>query len=280
VKLAGTACSIWSIDLNSGNTSLLFKRNQDKPQKPERPKETLPESIAGIASVLVVGLFILTFVVQHFEIPSSSMERTLLIGDHVFVDRLTPLEKGTMGWLLPYRGIHRGDTAVFLTPNPTEQGMYLVKRIIGVPGDRLRLHDGVVYLNGVRQAEPYVVIRRGDHDEYRDEFPNGLSYGIGEISSEWAATLQANIRGDEVVIPPGHYFAMGDNRDNSLDSRYWGFVPKENIIGRPLVVFWSFDVPGDNGEPKPIGDRVAAFINVTVHFFSLTRWNRIFHLVH
>jgi len=259
---------------------LLFKRNQDKQQKPERPKETLPESIAGIASVLVVGLFILTFVVQHFEIPSSSMERTLLIGDHVFVDRLTPLSRGKMGWLLPYRGIHRGDTAVFLTPNPSEQGMYLVKRIIGVPGDRIRLHDGVVYLNGVRQAEPYVVIRRGDHDEYRDEFPTGLSYGIGQISPEWAATLQASIRGEEVVIPPDHYFAMGDNRDNSLDSRYWGFVPKENIIGRPLVVFWSFNVSGDNGEPKPIGDRVAAFVNVTVHFFSLTRWNRIFHLVH
>jgi len=101
----------------------LFKTNQGKQAKPERPKETLPESIAGIASVLVVGLFILTFVLQHFEIPSSSMERTLLIGDHVFVDRLTPLSRGNMGWLLPYRGIYRGDTAVFLTPNPSEQGM-------------------------------------------------------------------------------------------------------------------------------------------------------------
>jgi signal peptidase I len=257
----------------------LFKTNRDKKAKPERPKETLPESIAGIASVLVVGLFILTFVLQHFEIPSSSMERTLLVGDHVFVDRLTPLSKGTLGWLMPYRGIHRGDTAVFLTPNPVDKGMYLVKRIIGVPGDRIRLHNGVVYLNGVRQAEPYVVIRKGDHDEYRDEFPASLSYGIGQISPEWAATLEASIRGEEVVIPPDHYFAMGDNRDNSLDSRYWGFVPKENIIGRPLVVFWSFDVPGDTGEPKPIGDRIGSFFNVTLHFFSLTRWNRIFHMV-
>jgi signal peptidase I len=92
--------------------------------------------------------------------------------------------------------------------------------------------------------------------------------------------LQENTHNDEVVIPPDHYFAMGDNRDNSLDSRYWGFVPKENIIGRPLVVFWSFDVPEENGEPKPIGDRVAAFMNVTIHFFSLTRWHRLFHLVH
>lgn len=254
----------------------LFNRNQDKP---ERPKETLPESIAGIASVLVVGLFILTFVLQHFEIPSSSMEQTLLIGDHVFVDRLTPLGRGKLGWLLPYRGIHRGDTAVFLTPNPAEQGMYLVKRIIGVPGDRIRLHNGVVYLNGVRQAEPYVV-RNGTYDIYRDEFPTAVSYGIGQLEPGWAATLEASIHNDEVVIPPDHYFAMGDNRDNSLDSRYWGFVPKENIIGRPLVVFWSFDVPEENGEPKPIADRVASFVNVTVHFFSLTRWNRVFRLVH
>ena len=103
---------------------------------------------------------------------------------------------------------------------------------------------------------------------------------LARFRPEWATTLQENTYNDEVVIPPDHYFAMGDNRDNSLDSRYWGFVPKENIIGRPLVVFWSFNVPGDNGEPKPIGDRVAAFVNVTVHFFSLTRWNRIFHLVH
>jgi signal peptidase I len=257
----------------------LFKKSQTKLEKPERPKETLPESIAGIASVLVIGLFILTFVVQHFEIPSRSMEKTLLVGDHVFVDRLTPLGRGTLGWLLPYRGLHRGDTAVFLTPNPAEPGIYLVKRIIGLPGDRIRLHNGAVYLNGVRQAEPYVVIRRGDHDMYRDEFPENIADGIGQMAPGWPATLAGSIQNGEVVIPPDHYFAMGDNRDNSLDSRYWGFVPRENIIGRPLVVFWSFDVPEDNGEPKPISERIASFVNVTVHFFSLTRWNRIFRLV-
>lgn len=254
----------------------LFKKNQGKP---ERPKETLPESIAGIASVLVIGLFILTFVVQHFEIPSRSMERTLLVGDHVFVDRLTPLWRGKLGWLLPYRGLHRGDTAVFLTPNPSDPGIYLVKRIIGVPGDRIRLQNSVVYLNGVRQAEPYVVIRRGDHDMYRDEFPQNIADGISQMAPGWATTLAGSIQNGEVVIPPDHYFAMGDNRDNSLDSRYWGFVPSENIIGRPLVVFWSFDVPEETGEPKPIGERIASFVNVTVHFFSLTRWNRVFRLV-
>ena len=254
----------------------LFNKNKEQ-EKVERHKETLPESIAGIASVLVVGLFILTFVVQHFEIPSRSMERTLLVGDHVFVDRLTPV--GKSGPLLPYREIHRGDTAVFLTPNPLEKGMYLVKRIIGLPGDRIRLKHGAVYLNGIRQAEPYVV-RDGTYDLYRDEFPLAIPYGASQFAPGWEQTLEQSIQNDEVVIPPGHYFAMGDNRDNSLDSRYWGFVPKENIIGRPLVIFWSLDVPEDNGEPKPFADRAAAFVHITTHFFGITRWNRVFRLVH
>ena len=257
----------------------LFKKNQAKQEKPERPKETLPESIAGIASVLVVGLFILTFVIQHFEIPSRSMEYTLLVGDHVFVDRLMPLGKGKMGWLLPYRDLRRGDTAVFLTPNPTQQGIYLVKRIIGVPGDRIRLHNGVVYLNGVRQDETYVV-RNGSYDSYRDEFPAAYAFGIGQMSPGWPATLSKSIHNGEVVVPPDHYFAMGDNRDNSLDSRYWGFVPKENVIGRPLVVFWSFDVPEDDGTPKEFKERISTFAHTTAHFFGLTRWNRVFRLVH
>ena len=256
----------------------LFSKNQ-KQEKPQRPKETLPESIAGIASVLVVGMFILTFIVQHFEIPSSSMEKTLLIGDHVFVDRLTPTGKGPLSWLFPYRDVRRGDTAVFLTPNPAYAGMYLVKRIVGVPGDRIRLRNGVVYLNGVAQAEPYKV-RNGSYNSFRDEFPSALPSGIGELSPDWAATLQQNIQNGELVVPPNSYFAMGDNRDNSLDSRYWGFVPRQNMIGRPLFIFWSFDVPGEDGEPKPIADRVASFLHTTVHFFTLTRWNRVFHLVH
>lgn len=256
----------------------LFSKNQ-KQEKPQRPKETLPESIAGIASVLVVGMFILTFIVQHFEIPSSSMEKTLLIGDHVFVDRLTPTGKGPLSWLFPYRDVRRGDTAVFLTPNPAYAGMYLVKRIVGVPGDRIRLRNGVVYLNGVAQAEPYKV-RNGSYNSFRDEFPSALPSGIGELSPDWAATLQQNIQNGELVVPPNSYFAMGDNRDNSLDSRYWGFVPRQNMIGRPLFIFWSFDVPGEDGEPKPIADRIASFLHTTVHFFTLTRWNRVFHLVH
>jgi len=257
----------------------LLKRNSDKKDKPERPKETFPESIAGIASVLVVGLFILTFIVQHFEIPSRSMEQTLLVGDHVFVDRLTPTGKGPLSWLFPYRNLRRNDTAVFMTPNPADKGLYLVKRIVGVAGDRIHLRDGVLYVNGVAQNEPYA--HHTNYPEaYRDNFPAqlGSAYGLAE---GWLPVLKASIHDGDVVVPPGHYFAMGDNRDNSLDSRYWGFVPQENVIGRPLFIFWSFDVPEENSvQPKPIADRVSSFLHTTVHFFSLTRWNRVFHLVH
>jgi signal peptidase I len=255
----------------------LFNKNQK--EKPERPKETLPESIAGIASVLVVGLFILTFVIQHFEIPSRSMEYTLLVGDHVFVDRETPLGKQPMSWLFPYHVLHRGNVAVFLTPNPAEQGMYLVKRIIGVPGDHIRLKNGVVYLNGVRQNEPYV-IRNGTYDPYRDEFPSIISDEYGQLAPGWLSTLEQSVHDGELVVPPGHYFAMGDKRENSLDSRYWGFVPQENVIGQPLVIFWSFDVPEENGEPQPLSDRIGSFVHTTIHFFGITRWNRIMRMVH
>ncbi|HEY7405115.1 MAG TPA: signal peptidase I [Candidatus Angelobacter sp.] len=258
----------------------LLEKIRTKKEKPPRHKETLPESISGIASVLVVGLFILTFVVQHFEIPSRSMENTLLVGDHVFVDRLTPTGKEWMSWFFPYRNLKRGDTAVFMTPNPNEQGLYLVKRIIGVPGDHIRLRNGIVYLNGVAQAEPYWVLRNGFYDPYRDEFPSALDAGVGQLAPGWYETLRNSIQNGEVVVPPGHYFAMGDNRFNSLDSRYWGFVPQENVIGRPLFIFWSFDVPEETAEPKPIPERIASFVHTTLHIFTLTRWNRVFHLVH
>jgi len=255
------------------------KKDSDKKEKPQRPKETFPESIAGIASVLVVGLFILTFIVQHFEIPSRSMEETLLVGDHVFVDRLTPTGKGAFSWLFPYRNLQRGDTAVFMTPNPADKGLYLVKRIVAVGGDRIHLRDGVVYLNGVAQNEPYVRHTSTMPNPYRDNFPAyaNTEYSLAE---GWLPVLRASIHDGDVVIPQGHYFAMGDNRDDRFDSRYWGFVPQENVIGRPLFIFWSFDVPEESTMQKPLADRVSSFLHTTVHFFGLTRWNRIFHLVH
>jgi signal peptidase I len=245
---------------------------------PAPQKETLAETISGFASVFVAGLFIITFVIQHFEIPSGSMEKTLLIGDHVFVDRLTPTGKHGIPWfLMPYRGPRRGETAVFVSP--AEPGLYLVKRIVAVPGDRIHLLHGDLYVNGARPAEPYVQ-HLEPLDSYRDEFPRFSGFGNLQVTREWAMTMPRYIETGDLVIPPGHYFAMGDNRDHSLDSRYWGLVPAENIMGRPLFVAWSLNQDESAFAPQSTGERLTSFLNTAVHFFGLTRWNRVLRLVH
>lgn len=246
----------------------------------EHHKETLPESIAGFAAVFVSGLFIITFVIQHFEIPSRSMEQTLLVGDHVFVDRLTPTGKTFPGPLFPYRNIHRGDIAVFVSP--AEPGVYLVKRIIGVPGDRIHLADRRLFLNGVEQHEPYVYydVSSPFHapDPYRDNFPSESPFG--RATQEWAMTLHKYVDGPDLVVPNDHYFAMGDNRDVSYDSRFWGFVPRENIMGGPLFIAWSLNQTEADFEPKSMPDRITSFLYTATHFPAMTRWRRTLHLVH
>ena len=250
-----------------------------EPQKPAKPKETTPEFIASMAIVIVTGLFIITFALQAFEIPSSSMENTLLIGDHVFVDRmiLAPITRW-IDKLIPYRNPRHGDVFVFISP--AQPGLYVVKRVIGIPGDRIHLQDGVVYRNGERLEEPYV-LRSGDYNSYRDDFPNGLpDYSPCDGCAEWRAALPSYIQNGELVVPPGKIFAMGDHRDVSLDSRYWGFVPRENVIGRPMFIYWSFVTPRDEYQHQDIGDRVAWLFDIVIHFFDKTRWSRMFHVVH
>ena len=245
----------------------------------EKQRETLPESIAGIAAVFVSGLFILTFVIQQFEIPSRSMEKTLLVGDHVFVDRLTPTGKeGWFTFFMPYREIHRGDIAVF--PSPAQPGLYLVKRIIAVPGDSIHLRNGVVFINGVAQKEPYVY-NTGSYNTYADNFPAVAPDFSSEVTDYWRKELPLHIQGPDVVVPPGFYFAMGDHRDLSFDGRYWGFVPRKNILGSPLFIAWSLDqTEADFPQDATLADRLVSFVHTGVHFFSLTRWNRVLRLVH
>jgi len=254
----------------------LFAKTKEK--KPEKKKESLPESIAGIAAVLVSGLFIITFMVQAFEIPSESMVKTLLVGDHVFVDRLSPTAKaGYVGSLIPYREIKHGDIIVFL--HPKEPGMYVVKRIIGVPGDRIHLRDSKVYRNGEALDEPYVIHSGPSYSPYRDQFPAVAPDGDSNVNPEWPIVMREHLKDGDLVVPPDSYFGMGDNRDVSLDSRFWCFIPKENVIGRPLFIYWSFDTPKDQYERTSMADRVGFLVHVVTHFFGETRWGRMFHLV-
>lgn len=246
----------------------------------EKPRETTVEFLASLAAVLVTGLFIITFIVQAFEIPSSSMENTLLIGDHVFVNReqFAPPTRW-LGPILPYRDIHRQDIVVFLSP--AEPGLYVVKRIIGAPGDRIHLQDGAVYRNGEKLDEPYVIHQAGgeNYNPYRDNFPSVLPSEYSNVVPEWQLSMKQYIQGDDLVVPPDHYFAMGDNRDVSYDSRYWGFIPRENVIGRPMFIYWSFLTPPDQYLQKGLGQRLSFVAHVVIHFFDETRWRRTFRIV-
>ena len=241
-----------------------------------RKSSSLREYVDSLLVTVVLALFLTTFIVQAFKIPSSSMEDTLLVGDHLLVNKFLfghPLEAG--GELLPYREVRRGDIIVFKYPFPPYQ--HFVKRVIGLPGDRLKIVNREVYINGERLEEPYKIHRNPPLlGRFQDNFPVQGDYFSYASEPGWAEQVARLTEGDELVIPPGKYFAMGDNRDNSRDSRYWGFVDRENIIGRPLLIYWSFD-----GARRHTGGRnnpSAAWDNLT-RFFSRTRWSRLLHFV-
>jgi signal peptidase I len=257
---------------------------EQTPEKksPRKVDETPLEAFASICSVLAVGLFVLTFIFQNFAIPSSSMGKTLLIGDHVLVDRITLAPPSKWTPFLYQRDVHRGDVIVFYKPTLEANGqhLFLVKRVIGIPGDRIHLQDGVVYRNGVALKEPYAAPPPySDYAPYRDEFPDVPPAEGNDVTAEWAEALPSHIQNGNLVVPPGRYFVMGDNRPVSLDSRYWGFVPRKNIVGRPLFVYWSFRTPEDEQYKTSFGDRVQWVLHETLHFFTGTRWRRTFHLV-
>ena len=256
------------------------KKEKDKETpKEEKPRETTVEFFASLAGVLVTGLFIITFILQAFEIPSSSMEDTLLIGDHLFVNReqFAP-PAHWMGRLMPYREVRRDEIAVFLSPE--QPGLFLVKRIIGVPGDRIHLRDDVVYRNGQKLEEPFVRHKR-EHNPYTDNFPAvAPSEMFGVRNEKWAQELPSHVEGEDIIVPPNSYFAMGDNREVSYDSRFWGFVPRENMIGRPMFIYWSFVTPANQYEMRDMGDRLGFLAHIIIHFFDETRWSRTFSIVH
>ncbi|HEY0263127.1 MAG TPA: signal peptidase I [Granulicella sp.] len=257
-------------------------------QEPIQPKarsedsETLLESIAGIAAVLVMALFVMTFVFQNYQIPSGSMEKTLLIGDHVVVDRVLLAPRSPLSFFMPNREVRRGDIIVFFKPG--EPNLFLVKRVIGVPGDHIRLHGGIVSLNGVRQDEPQAAMPDDSDpwhqfDLYRDNFPEFAADVFEGSTPEWAKEMPQHVQHGELIVPPGSYFAMGDNRINSLDSRYWGFVPRQNIIGRPLFNYWSFETPADQIRKQRPGQQMEFLAHIVRHLFDETRWRRTLHVI-
>ncbi len=253
------------------------KTEQHAQNKREQPRNTIAEWVVTI----LLLLFGTTTLVQAFVIPTGSMEDTLLIGDHLLVDKLAYAPSGAVSkYILPYEEPKHGDVIVFRYPGDISQTF--VKRVIGVPGDRIKVIDRVVYRNGVRLNEPYVFHKQaygagmgtfpGEPQPYAD--PQHPLQGILQEDM-----LQHHVVNGEVVVPANSYFAMGDNRENSLDSRYWGFVPRDYIIGKPVLIYWSYRASTEDLAGSSVNSLFSHATDLVEHFFTRTRWDRTFKLI-
>jgi signal peptidase I len=228
-------------------------------------KSVAREYFESIVIAVILALFIRTFVVQAFKIPTGSMERNLLIGDHLLVNKFVfgPAETRAEHLLLPTKDVRRGDVIVFKYPEGPERDF--IKRIIGLPGETVQVRAKKVLINGQPIDEPYV----------RYEQPPAALPERDEVTS-----FDVREEYGPVTVPAGSYFVMGDNRDNSEDSRYWGFLPREYIKGKALVVYWSYDAGrADYLQDDSLGRQVGGIFSVITHFFTRTRWDRLFHQI-
>ncbi|MEJ2009759.1 MAG: signal peptidase I [Acidobacteriota bacterium] len=248
-------------------------------------KSSSRDLFESLVVTVILAIFGTTFVIQAFKIPTGSMENTLLIGDHLLVNKFAfAYPHGLLARLLPYRKIHRDDIVVFKFPggadDAQEAGEHFVKRVIGVPGDRIQVVHRQVYVNGKAVAQPFV--RHMYPKELRpgDDFPPVTWGEMQGATATWRAEFQNYVKNGWLVVPPNEYFVMGDNREESWDSRFWGFVPRKLIDGRPLIIYWSYETPPGQYEQNSLSDRLKQFGGMLVHFFTKTRWSRTFKLVH
>jgi signal peptidase I len=242
---------------------------------------TLSEYLESLLVTVLLALFATTFILQAFKIPSPSMETTLLVGDHLLVNKF--IFGGHGAWyekLLPYRPIEHGDIIVF--KYPYQDHTHYVKRVIGLPGDHLKVVDQRVFINGKVLNEPYVTHDPNvGYDPLNYNFPPiGVQLYSSPMVPEWASDFKKYVHGDEIVVPPGKYFAMGDNRDHSADSRYWGFVDRDAIMGRPFLIYWSVDASSADYTPNTFFDRLKGIFETLAHLPTRTRWSRMLHTVH
>lgn len=237
------------------------------------------ETTASLLSIVVLALFVLTFIVQPFRIPSESMERTLLVGDFLLVNKEIYSPAGHWAPALPYREVQRGDIVVFHFPlDPTD---HVVKRVIGLPGDRIHLEHGRVYVNNDQIHEPYVVYEDAPPDSFRDDFPATIYTDPG-VDPQWWIQMRGEVRNGDLIVPQGKYFVLGDNRNHSRDSRYWGFVPRENIVGRPFVIYFSLRQPSTTDIAPPPDDATddrLGHVTDSTNALGFARWNRMFRVV-
>jgi signal peptidase I len=252
-----------------------------QPQGHRGEDTTLSEYLESLLVTVLLALFATTFILQAFKIPSPSMESTLLVGDHLLVNKF--IFGGHGAWyekILPYRALERGDIIVF--KYPYQDHTHYVKRVIGLPGDHLKLSDQRMFVNGKLLNEPYVVHDPAvGYDPLNYNFPpQGIQLYSSPVIPEWGREIKKYIQGDEIVVPPGKYFAMGDNRDHSSDSRYWGFVDRDAIMGRPFLIYWSVEASSADYSPSTFLQRLGGIFNTLLHLPTRTRWSRMLHTVH
>jgi signal peptidase I len=221
--------------------------------EPTFRKSTAREYFESIVVAVILALFIRTFVVQAFKIPTGSMEPNLLVGDHLLVNKFVfaPTVSSAERMALPMRDIRRGDVVVFKFPEEPERDF--IKRVIGLPGDTVEVRNRQVFINGQRLEEPY-------------------AHYLFSVADDEAGGFDVRARYGPVTVPAAHYFMMGDNRDNSQDSRYWGFLPAHYVKGRALTIYWSFEPPDPSARGGPLG--------AITGLFTGTRWSRLLHQIH
>jgi signal peptidase I len=241
---------------------------------------SLLQALQSLLNVIVIALFVIAFTVQPFRIPSESMEPTLLVGDFLLVDKDIGLEAAPHV-MAPTSVIHRGDLIVF--HYPVDSALHLVKRVIGLPGDRLHLRGGRVYIDGQALQEPYAVFRPSGPDSYRDEFPRLVSADPG-VDSRWWIEMHSFVAGGELTVPADSYFVLGDNRNDSEDSRYWGFVPRAAIVGKPFLIYFSLNDPSSTpGQPAAValaGDETAHRESRASALIDFARWDRTMRVIY
>lgn len=237
-------------------------------------------AVQSLLYLIVIAIFIIGFSSQPFRIPSGSMEPTLLVGDFLLVDKqIVPATADRNP--LPFTTIHRGDIIVF--HYPIDPAMLLVKRVIGVPGDHIHLRGGHVYRNGRLLTEPYAIYRPANPDNFRDNFPRMQSAEPG-IASRWWIEMRHRIDHGDLVVPPDHFFVLGDNRNDSEDSRYWGFVPRSAIIGKPFLVYFSLRQPEQDDPPAipqlSLPQRSTRLQELLLnHIAAFAHWDRTLHVI-
>lgn len=261
LRFAGLTTADW-MTTTLAERAASFRAGLSHARKPSRRG-----FVAEWAMTILFYLFATTTLVQAYVIPTGSMEGTLRVGDHMLFDRLAYADPGPVGrHILPYRDVAHGDIVAFHYPEDTSQTF--VKRVIGLPGDRIHLVDKQVFRNGRRLIEPYTQYISPGIDPYRDDFPIGPE---SFTTAHGRDMFAHHVVDGEVVVPPDSLFVMGDNRDDSADSRYWGFLPRGYVVGKPLIVYWSYDAPSDD----LLEWKLSHILDVAEHFFVKTRWNRM-----